>query len=93
MLLRERVAYQRKKARLITTIREEVAGCGLTEVQIRIDGDRQVMSEGNHKVNISSPTAGAIEFEIAPAWFEGLDSRSDNNLRFATRLAIRSLSR
>jgi hypothetical protein len=93
MSVRERVEYERKKARLITAIREEVAVCGLAEVEIQVDRDRTEVNHGNHRVNISNPAVGTIEFEVAAAWFDCTDSRNDGNLRFATRQAIRALSR
>ncbi len=93
MSLKERIEYERKMARLVTTIREEVAVCGLTEVQIQVDNGRPELTSGNHKVKIRSPAMGTIEFEIAHAWFDGRDRRSDDNLRFAARQAMRALSR
>ena len=91
MSLKDRLAYQRKKVRLIAMIREEVLQCGLTDVQIRIDDGRPEATYGNHKVQIRSQARGTIEFDIATAWFDSVDSRNEGNLRFAARQAVKTL--
>lgn len=93
MSIKDRIDYQKKKARIVATISEEANRCGLTDARVLVDDGRPEITGGIHKAKICSPVRGTLEFDVAPAWFDKLDSRSEDNLRFAVRLAVMELSK